>query len=153
MDERNKIFVSKEPTDDELEHIKELLDSKKVKDYLKENFIYIHIDNEEDSIEVMAFEDNAVLLTSKEYYLTNKQAIEFLLYSFDIDQAVKEALYWSGIGGTKKYIPVLAEAKLKSGTNKIYAEFAIYATDDVEAGILLNKMDYDEYLYLEDVDE
>jgi hypothetical protein len=36
---------------------------------------------------------------------------------------------------------------------KVYADFAIYARDQVEAGITLSDMDFEEYLYLEDVDE
>lgn len=153
MDAKKKIFVSRVPTDDDIDEIKELLRTDEVKKYLKEHFVYIYFDDEDESVQVLAFEDKTVLMTSKEYCLTNKQAVQFIFHSFEINQEVKELLYWSGIGNTKKFVPVIAEAKMKDGVNKIYAEFAIYATDDIEAGVILSDMDYDQYLYLEDVDE
>ena len=48
---------------------------------------------------------------------------------------------------------VIAEAKVKNKMHKLYAEFPIYARDFVEAQITLDEMDFEEYLYLEDVDE
>lgn len=153
MDIKKKIFVSKVPSDEEIDEVKDLLKTQEVKGYLKEHFVYIYFDDEDDSIQVLAFEDKTVFMTSKEYCITNKQAVQFIFHSFEIGQAVKELLYWSGIGNTKKYVPVIAEAKMKDGMNKIYAEFAIYASDDIEAGVILSDMDYDQYLYLEDVDE
>lgn len=153
MDFRNKIFVNREPTDEELDDVKDLITSSKVKDYLEKNFIYIYLEDEGDYVQVLAFEDQTVLFTCQEYNLDTKRAVQYIFHAVEIDQAVKETLYWAGIGETKKYIPVIAEAKMSDGMNKIYAEFAVYADDDVEAGIVLNNMDYDGYLYLEDVDE
>ena len=59
----------------------------------------------------------------------------------------------------------IAQVKVTAGTVSISnevlivtdahynADFAIYARDHVEAGITLSDMDFEEYLYLEDVDE
>jgi hypothetical protein len=102
---------------------------------------------------VLRFPDRAVHKTMKEYHLQAKQAVQFIYHEIEIGQSIKELQYWSSINQYKKYIPVIAEAKMKSGMEKVYADFAIYARDQVEAGITLSDMDFEEYLYLEDVDE
>lgn len=147
-----KLFISREPSDDDLEVVKDLLRNHDIKKYLSDSFIYIQL-NDEDSVEVLRFPDGAVVKTMKEYYLKPKQAIQMIYHEVEIDQAVKELQYWSNISNYKKYLPVIAEAQMKSGMEKVYADFAIYAKDEVEAGVTLSDMDFEEYLYLEDVDE
>jgi len=152
MRPNKKIFVSREPNDADLEVIKQLIVTHDIKKYITEAFIYIQI-NEGDSVEVLRFPDGAVHKTMKEYKLQAKQAVQFIYHELEIEQSIKELQYWSNINEYKKYIPVIAEAKMKSGDEKVYADFAIYAKDVVEAGITLSDMDFEEYLYLEDVDE
>ena len=43
MEGRNKVFINKEPTDDHLEYIKDLLEDVDIKDYLVDSFIYVNI--------------------------------------------------------------------------------------------------------------
>jgi len=152
MDAKKKLFVSKVPSDEDLDIIKELIKTNDIKKYLSDSFIYIDMD-EEDAIQVLRFKDTEVFRVMKEYYLLPKQAVQFIYHEIEIEQMIKELQYWSSIGDYKKYIPVIAEATMRSGMEKVYADFAIYAKDTVEAGITLNDMHFDEYLYLEDVDE
>lgn len=152
MSPGNKIFVNKVPNDDDLESIKEILLSHDIKKYTPSSFIYINI-TEEESIEVLRFPDGAVHNTMKEYCLEAKQAVQMIFHESEIDQSIKELQYWSSINSYKKYVPVIAEATMKSGVEKVYADFAVYARDLVEAGLSLIEMDFEEYLYLEDVDE
>lgn len=152
MDNRYKIFLSRIPSDDEIESLKSILLSKKINEYLKESYIYIYFDDEE-GLHLYSFQDESVHLVSADYNISPKQAVEMIFNKVDIEQAVKELLYWSNIDSYKKFVPVIAEAKMKNKTQKLYAEFPIYARDFVEAQITLDEMDFEEYLYLEDVDE
>lgn len=152
MDESRKIFISREPNDDDLDVIKELVKNHSIKDYLFDSYIYINLSDEE-SIEFYKFPDKIVADTMLEYKLNPKQSIQLLYHQTEIEQSIKEVQYWTSINSYKKYLPVIAEAKMKSGMEKVYADFAVYAKDEVEAGITLSEMDFEEYLYLEDVDE
>lgn len=152
MDESKKLFVSREPNDDEITLIRDLIIEHDIKERLKENFVYIIL-NGEQSVEVISVPDGSVVKTAKEYYINHKQAIQLIYDEPEIDQDIKELQYWSNIGGYKKYVAVIAEAKMKGGMEKVYADFAIYAKDIVEAGITMTEFNFEEYLYLEDVDE
>jgi len=152
MKPSKKIFVNREPNDDDLEVIKEIIKTHDIKQYVPDSYVYIQI-NEGETVEVLRFPDGAVHKTMKEYQLEAKQAVQFIYHEIEIEQSIKELQYWSSINQYKKYIPVIAEAKMKGGMEKVYADFAIYARDHVEAGITLSDMDFEEYLYLEDVDE
>ena len=152
MRPNEKIFINKEPNDDDLDVIKELLKKHDLKKYIPHSFIYINITDEE-TIEILKFPDGAVYKIMKEYSLQAKQAVQMIYYDIEIVPSVKELQYWSSINEYRKYIPVVAEATMKSGVEKVYADFAIYAKDLEQACMNLIEMDFEEYLYLEDVDE
>lgn len=152
MEERRKIFLSRMPLDEEIDELKEIVRSKKIKDHLKDSYIYIYF-HEDDGVDVLAFKEKYINPMAADYNISPKQAVELLYNKIDIEQSVKELLYWCGIDSYRKFLPVIAEAKMKSGMEKVYADFAVYAKDDVDAAITLNEMQFDEYLYLEDVDE
>tara|TARA_R110000803_G_scaffold25234_1_gene60279 strand:+ start:8720 stop:9184 length:465 start_codon:yes stop_codon:yes gene_type:complete len=152
MEPSEKIFVNKEPNDDDLEIIINLIQTHDIKKYIPDSYVYIQI-NEGEDIEVLRFPDKAVHGIIKEYKLKAKQAVQFIYHELDIEQSIKELQYWSDVNVYRKYIPVIAEAQMKRGMEKVYADFAIYAKDQKEAFLILGSMDFDEYLYLEDVDE
>lgn len=151
MRHAKKIFINKVPDDADLDSIKGLISSKQIKENLEHSYVYIMI-HDDETVEVLAFKDGPVLKTAKEYNISKKQAVQMIYHSTEIDQAIRELQYWSNIGSYKKYLPVIAEANMKHGMEKVYAEFVVYAKDKVDAGIVMSDMDFEEYLYFEDVD-
>lgn len=152
MEGRNKVFINKEPTDDHLEYIKDLLEDVDIKDYLVDSFIYVNI-NEKGGVDVLAFKDEQVLNVSKELNIGNKMAIEYIIRKDEISQKVKEVCYWQGIDNIKKYVIVVSEnIRLKKRT-KQYAKDPVYSKSYIEAIVHLVNKGFEDYLYLEDVDE
>ena len=86
---------------------------------------------------------------SKEFFITNKMAVEYLRNKSKIEQKLNEVLYWNGINNLKKYIPV----SLDDGKNKEYLDTPVYAENIIHAIKALDDMRIDNYMYLEDVDE
>tara|TARA_R110001606_G_C15295591_1_gene642017 strand:+ start:451 stop:909 length:459 start_codon:yes stop_codon:yes gene_type:complete len=151
MKGRNKIFISEDPSDDHLDHIKELLKEIDVEEYLRHSFVYVNI-FEGGGVEVLSFKDEHVFIASKELNVNNKMAIEYLIMSDDIKQKFNELCYWQGINNIKKFVIVVSEVKTKNDIIKKYASDVVYSQTYV--GAVMNCIDkgLEDYLYLEDVD-
>lgn len=148
MDFRNKIFVNRELTDEEVDLVKSTLESIDLESYLENSFIYVCLyDN--GAIEISSVKDDYIYLISKEFNITNKMAIQYLKYKAEIEQELNKVLYWNGINNIKKYVPVVFD----DGKNIEYADFNVYSEGVIEAVKTLNDMFFDNYMYLEDVDE
>lgn len=148
MDYKQKIFISEAPGEEHIELIKTILEAIDIEEYLSESFIYIELGGDGE-IEIISIKDEFVFSTSKELNISNKMSIQYLRSRHEIDQSFNEFLYWSDVNGIKKYVPVLTDDK----ENKIYADINIYSENISEAIKELNEIDFNDYLYLEDVDE
>ena len=145
---REKIFVNKELSDDEIAFVVKTLETIDLDSHLKDCFSYISVyDN--GVLEISSIKDDDVYLTSMEYNITNKMSMEYLKQRVEIEQKVNEALYWVNINSMKKYVPVIAD----DGKSVTYADFNIYSPSIERAIRALNEMNFDDYLYLVDVDE
>ena len=148
MDFRNKIFVNRELTDEEVDLVKSTLESIDLESYLENSFIYVCLyDN--GAIEISSVKDDYIYVISKEFNITYKMAIQYLKYKAEIEQELNKVLYWNGINNIKKYVPVVFD----DGKNIEYADFNVYSEGVIEAVKTLNDMFFDNYMYLEDVDE
>lgn len=148
MDFRNKIFVNRELTDEEVDLVKSTLESIDLESYLENSFIYVCL-YDSGAIEISSVKDDYIYLISKEFNITNKMAIQYLKYKAEIEQELNKVLYWNGINNIKKYVPVVFD----DGKNIEYADFNVYSEGVIEAVKTLNDMFFDNYMYLEDVDE
>jgi len=151
MEFRDKIFISHNPTDDDLDRIKEILNGIDLDEYLKDSFVYVNITKHE-TIEVMSFNDSLVYVASKELNLNNKMSIEYIIRSDEINQKFNELCYWENINDVKKFIIVLSEKITSKETIKEYADDPIYSDSYGRAIGHLVKKGIEDYLYLEDVD-
>jgi hypothetical protein len=147
----DKLFINKEATDDEIVVIRQILRSIDVPKYLINNFLYLHI-GEDGTIELLSFDNNYVYIASKELQVTNKMAVQYLKDRDKIDQEVNKLLYWAGLNNIKKYVPVISEETLETGTSKKYANFNVYANSIENATLVATLMSNKDYLYMEDVD-
>tara|TARA_R100001460_G_scaffold13677_5_gene30856 strand:+ start:5488 stop:5934 length:447 start_codon:yes stop_codon:yes gene_type:complete len=148
MDFRKKIFVNKDLNEAELIFVRDSLTNIDLKIYLDDSFIYISV-HDNGTLEVVSIKDEYVYLVSKEFFITNKMAVEYLRNKSKIEQKLNEVLYWNGINNLKKYIPV----SLDDGKNKEYLDTPVYAENIIHAIKTLDDMRIDNYMYLEDVDE
>ena len=148
MDYKQKIFISESPGEMQIDLIKTIFEAIDIEEYLSESFIYIEL-GDDGEIEIVSIEDEFVFSTSKELNISNKMSIQYLKSKHEIDQAFNEFLYWSDVNKIKKYIPVLVDDEY----NKTYADINIYSKNVSEAIKELDEIEFNEYLYLEDVDE
>ena len=111
----------------------------------------MHI-GEDGTIELLSFDNNYVYIASKELQVTNKMAVQYLKDRDKIDQEVNKLLYWAGLNNIKKYVPVISEETLETGTSKKYANFNVYANSIEHATLVATLMSKKDYLYMEDVD-
>jgi len=152
MEGREKVFINKEPSDDHLEYIKDLLEDVDIKDYLIDSFIYINI-NDKNGVDVLAFRDKHVFNVSEDLNVGHKMAIEYIIRKDEISQKFQEICYWQGINNIKKFVIVVSEnLRLKKKT-KQYAKDPVYSKSYMEAIVHLLRKGFEDYLYLEDVDE
>jgi hypothetical protein len=100
-------------------------------------------------LEISSVKDDYIYLVSKEFNITNKMAMQYLKNRTEIEQELNKVLYWNGINNIKKYVPVVFD----DGKSVSYADFNIYAEGVPEAVKTLSDMYFDDYMYLEDVDE
>ena len=147
----DKLFINKEATDDEIIVIRQILRNLDIKKYLINSFLYLHI-GDDGTIELLSFDNNYVYIASKELQVTNKMAVQYLKDRDKIDQEVNKMLYWAGLNNIKKYVPVISEDTLETGTSKKYANFNVYASSIEHATIVATLMSKKDYLYMEDVD-
>ena len=148
MDFKKKIFVNRELSDAEVLFVKSTLKNIDLESYLKDCFIYVCL-YENGVLEISSVKDDYIYLVSKEFNITNKMAMQYLKNRTEIEQELNRVLYWNGINNIKKYIPVVFE----DGKSVIYANFNVYAEGVPEAVKTLSDMYFDDYMYLEDVDE
>ena len=148
MDYKKKVFVNKELTDIELMFVKSMLQDINLEEYLAECFVYIDL-SEDGAVEIISIADQHVYKTAKKYNITNKMAIQYIRHKTQINQEINELLYWTGINDIKKYVPVKSDESNK----KEYMPINVYAQSMPEAIKTLTDMLYDDYTYLEDVDE
>jgi len=148
MDYKKKVFVNKELTDIELMFVKSMLEDINLEKYLDECFVYIDL-SEDGAVEIISIADQHVYRVSKKYNVTNKMAIQYIRHKTQINQEINKLLYWIGINDIKKYIPV----KHDESNKKEYMPINVYAESMPEAIKTLTDMLYDDYTYLEDVDE
>jgi hypothetical protein len=76
-------------------------------------------------------------------------SMEYLKRRYEINNKLKETLYWMGLNNLKKFVPVISD----NGIEKKYSEKAVYAENAPEAVGIMDNMDEHDYMYLEDVDE
>lgn len=148
MDFKKKIFVNRELSDAEVLFVKSTLKNIDLESYLKDCFIYVCL-YENGVLEISSVKDDYIYLVSKEFNITNKMAMQYLKNRTEIEQEVNKVLYWNGINNIKKYIPVVFD----DGKSVSYANFNVYAEGVPEAVKTLSDMYFDDYMYLEDVDE
>jgi len=148
MNLRKKIFVNRELSDAEMMFVKRTLKEIDLEGYLKHSFMYICV-YESGVLEISTVKDVYIELVSKELNVNNKMAMQYLKHKAEIEQSLNKILYWNNINGIKKYVPVIID----NGTNVEYADFNVYAEGIPEAVKALSDMYYDDYTYLEDVDE
>jgi len=147
MDYKKKLFINKELSDEDLDYAREALSKMDLIDYLKDSFVYVTVD-EEGGVQIVSAKDEYVYLVSKEYYIDNKMSMEYLKRRYEINNKLKETLYWMGLNNLKKFIPVISD----NGIEKKYSEKAVYAENAPEAVNIMDNMDEHDYMYLEDVD-
>ena len=148
MEYRKKIFINKKITYEESELIATLFLDLNLKDYLKDSFMYVELDAF-GGIEIVTVKDDDVFNFADYLKVSNELAVIYVKNKNEIEQKLKETLYWTGINDLKKYVPVTSEIK----GNKEYAEFNVYEQNVALAVKSLFDMKYDEFIYLEDVDE
>lgn len=148
MDFKKKIFVNRELSDAEVLFVKSTLNDLDLESHLQDCFIYICL-YENGVLEISSVKDDYIYLVSKEFNITNKMAMQYLKNRTEIEQELNKVLYWNGINNIKKYVPVVFDDE-KSVS---YANFNVYAEGVPEAVKALSDMYFDEYMYLEDVDE
>ena len=148
MDFKKKIFVNRELSDAEVLFVKSTLKNIDLESYLQDCFIYICL-YENGVLEISSVKDDYIYLVSKEFNITNKMAMQYLKNRTQIEQELNKVLYWNGINNIKKYVPVVFD----DGKSVSYANFNVYAEGVPEAVKTLSDMYFDEYMYLEDVDE
>ena len=148
MDFKKKIFVNRELSDEEVLFVKSTLKNIDLESYLQDCFIYVCL-YENGVLEISSVKDDYIYLVSKEFNITNKMAMQYLKNKTEIEQVVNKVLYWNDINNIKKYVPVVFD----DGKSVSYANFNVYAEGVPEAVKTLNDMYFDDYMYLEDVDE
>ena len=148
MDYKKKVFVNKDLSDVELMFVKSMLQEINIEEYLIECFVYIDL-SEDGAVEIISIADQHVFQASKELNISHKMAMQYIRHKGKINQALNKLLYWSDINDIKKYVPVKSDESNK----KKYMPVNVYATNVPEAIIALADMLYDDYTYLEDVDE
>jgi hypothetical protein len=100
-------------------------------------------------LEISVIKDEYVEGISKDLNVNHKMAIQYLKHKTEIEQELNEVLYWNNINDIKKYVPVISD----DGDVVHYADFNIYSKNIYEAIRALDEIYYDEYIYLEDVDD
>jgi hypothetical protein len=148
MDHRKKLFVNKDLTDEELFFVKEALGRIDLEEYLQNSFVYVSV-FPGGGLEIVSVKDDYVYLISKEFSINNKMSMEYLRHKNKIEQNLNEVLYWNGINNIKKYVPVISN----NGIIIEYADINVYSSSVAEAVKALDNMLFDDYMYLEDVDE
>ena len=148
MDFKKKIFVNRELSDAEVLFVKSTLKNMDLESYLQDCFIYVCL-YENGVLEISSVKDDYIYLVSKEFNISNKMAMQYLKNRTEIEQELNKVLYWNGINNIKKYVPVVSD----DGKSVSYANFNVYAEGVPEAVKTLSDMYFDDYMYLEDVDE
>ena len=148
MNLRKKIFVNKELSDAETMFVKSVLKDIDLESYLKDSFIYVCV-YENGILEISTVKDTYIKLVSEELNVSSKMAMQYLKHKVEIEQGLNKILYWCNINNIKKYVPVVRD----NGVDVEYANFNVYAEGVPEAVKTLSDMYYDDYMYLEDVDE
>jgi hypothetical protein len=148
MDFKKKIFVNRELSDAEVLYVKSSLKNIDLESYLKDCFIYVCL-YENGILEISSVKDDYIHLVSKEFNITNKMAMQYLRNRTEIEQELNKVLYWNGINNIKKYVPVVFD----DGKSISYANLNVYAEGVPEAVKTLSDMYFDDYMYLEDVDD
>jgi hypothetical protein len=151
MDEIKKVFANKHLDDFETEMMKLVFEQHDIIDHLKDNYIYIHIE-EDGEIEVLRFPDDMISKTCTDLFVTPRQAIEYLYSEETIEQEIAEMLYWADIDDYKKYVPVVKYEYDGQEENKVYADYYFFAKDDYEAIDFMARNAFFDYLYLENID-
>tara|TARA_Y100001963_G_C6746388_1_gene431824 strand:- start:123 stop:611 length:489 start_codon:yes stop_codon:yes gene_type:complete len=153
MNYDEKFYCSRDPDESEIIIIKNLLKKINLGSHLNENFIYILLEEEDNGLEILSFENDLIYIASKELNVSNKMAIEYLIEKIEIDQAYNKLLYETDIEDYKKYKTVTDEKLTRKGIKKQYSDYVIYAHDKREVSQILNKTGVFDYLYIENVSQ
>lgn len=148
MDLSSKIFTNRRISDEELDIVKSIFEDKSFNDLLKTHFIYIYFDNK-GYIRFLSVDNDSVKKVCDSYGLRKKEAVEYIYMKDDIEQEIGEMLYWLDIDNYKKYVPVVDI--MKDGERE-YAEYVLFAKNEVDAAEHLYRNGYFDYMFLEDVD-
>ena len=148
MDLSSKIFTNRRISDEELDIVKSIFEDKSFNDLLKTHFIYIYFDNK-GYIRFLSVDNDSVKKVCDSYGLRKKEAVEYIYMKDDIEQEIGEMLYWLDIDDYKKYVPVVDI--MKDGERE-YAEYVLFAKNEVDAAEHLYRNGYFDYMFLEDVD-
>ena len=151
MDEwsSEKIVTNRKMTPEEALTIEAVFMEDSFANVLKSHFMYIYFD-EKGYIRFLSIQDSIVDEVSEKYCLSNREAVEFLYIQDDIDQELGEMLYWTGIDNYKKYVPVVHINE--SNGEREYAEYFLFAKNEIDANEYLYRNGYFDYIFLEDVD-
>ena len=150
MKPHEKFYTSRDPLDEELILISEVLTKIDLTGVLKNGFIYILMRKQGD-FEILSFENEYVFLASKELQVNNKMAIEYLIEKPEIDQEINQVLFDNNIGGFKKFKAVKKEKITRKGVVRLYHDFDVYEGSVQEAEKILLDIGFKDYLYLQDV--
>ena len=145
-----KFYCNREPNNEEVIIIKNLLKKIDLKEFLEDNFVYVLM-HENGKFELLSFENDYVYIASAELKVNNKMAIEYLIEQVEIEQMVNKILYDNRIGSFKKFRPVEKEKITRKGIKKIYSNFNVYSPTITEATRTLTSISFFDYIYLEDV--
>jgi len=148
MDLSSKIFTNRRISDEEVDIVKSIFEDKSFNDLLKTHFIYIYFDNQ-GYIRFLSVDNDSVKKVCDSYGLRKKEAVEYIYMKDDIEQEIGEMLYWLDIDDYKKYVPVVDI--MKNGERE-YAEYVLFAKNEVDAAEHLYRNGYFDYMFLEDVD-
>ena len=148
MDLCSKIFTNRRISDEELDIVKSIFEEKSFNDLLKTHFIYIYFDNQ-GYIRFLSVDNDSVKKVCDSYGLRKKEAVEYIYMKDDIEQEIGKMLYWLDIDNYKKYVPVVDI--MKDGERE-YAEYVLFAKNEVDAAEHLYRNGYFDYMFLEDVD-
>lgn len=148
MDLSSKIFTNRIISDEELDIVKSVFEDQSFSDLLKTHFIYIYFDNK-DYIRFLSVDNNSVKKVCDSFGLRKKEAVEYIYMKDDIEQEIGEILYWLDIDDYKKYVPVV---DIMTNGEREYAEYVLFAKNEVDAAEHLYRNGYFDYMFLEDVD-
>jgi hypothetical protein len=148
MDWRSKIFTNKKMTDEEFLVVQSVFEDDTFNTLLKTHFMYVFFDDK-GYIRFLSIDNKSVQNICEDFSFSKKEAVEYIYMKDQIDQDLAELLYWAGIDNYKKYVPVI---NIQKNGERMYADYYLFAKNEIDANEYLYRNGYFDYMYLEDVD-